>query len=423
MMNVEMLRRIAQTQDEWAEASNVSETVRRRLFSGSSQRSRRPSAQKFFWIGGTCTALSLAAAAALIITQKPSNLSFAVGNDDRTGTLGKWVSASVHETLPLRFSDGTKIILEDTAQARVTEVDAKGAHVVLERGNLSASVVHQSGTHWELQAGPFTVYVRGTRFNLHWSPESAAFSLELTEGKVDVTGPGLSGFTSVATGQTLAVSGGPKGWYLGKPTEAPKNNSEKTENAAEKPDDGSLSNSAAGTDPGGANELPVGSAAAARSIASANPTWQELATAGSYADALTAAKRVGLQKIYSSGTASDLTRLAQVARFAGASDTARGALRSVRERFAGSAESAMATFDLGRLSFDSSGRYLEAAHWFREYLREFPHGNLAREALGRLVESLERGGDRQGAREVASDYLLRYPNGPHAGLSRRLLNQ
>lgn len=83
----------------------------------------------------------------------------------------------------------------------------------------------------------------------------------------------------------------------------------------------------------------------------------------------------------------------------------------------------MAMFDLGRLAFDTSGRYLEAAHWFSEYLREFPHGTLEREARGRLVESLERGGDHQGARKAASEYLLDFPNGPHSGLSRRLLNQ
>jgi hypothetical protein len=416
-MNAELLRRIAGAQDEWAEATNVSETVRMRLFAGPSRQSVRPSVQKIFWIGGTCTALGLAAAAALYISQKPSNLTFAVGNDDRHGTLGNWVSASEHEVLPLRFSDGTNILLQDTAQARVTELQTKGAHVVLERGKMSASVVHQQGTHWEMQAGPFTVFVRGTRFNIHWSPESAAFSLELTEGKVDVTGPGLSGYKSVDAGQTLEVSGGPEGWHLGRPAVAPSNDSEKT-------DGGSPSNSASGPDILGINDLaPIGSAVSPRIVASANPTWQELATAGNYGDSLTLAKKVGLSKIYASGTVSDLTRLAQVARFAGASDTARGALRAIRERFAGSSESAMATFDLGRLSFDSSGRYLEAAHWFREYLREFPHGNLAREALGRLVESLERGGDHLGAREAASDYLLKYPNGPHAGLSRRLLNR
>ncbi len=415
-MNADMLRKIAGAEDNWVEASNVSELVRMRLFAAQ-RKSVHPTQGKVIWLSSACTALGLAAAVALYISHKPSTLTFEIGNDDRRGTLGNWVSAAEHETLPLRFSDGTKILLEDKAQARVTELQVKGAHVVLERGQLNASVVHQEGTRWELQAGPFTVFVRGTRFNLHWSPESAAFSLELKEGKVDVTGPGLAGFKSVETGQTLEVSGGVEGWHVGKPKVVPAAD-------GEKPDSTSPASSAVGSDILGANDAgPTGNVAPARAVASASPSWQELATAGNYTDALTLAKKAGLSKIYASGTVSDLTRLAQVARFAGASDTARGALRAIRERFAGKPESAMATFDLGRLSFDSSGRYLEAAHWFREYLREFPHGNLAREALGRLVESLERGGDHLGAREAASDYLLRYPNGPHAGLSRRLLNR
>jgi len=414
-MNTEMLRNIAGTQDAWAEASNVSETVRMRLFARQPRHSLRPSTPKVLWISGTCTALGLAAAAALYVSQKPSNLTFDIGSGNRHGTIGNWVSASAHESLPLRFSDGTRIVLEDTAQARVTELQAKGAHVVLERGQLAASVVHQKDTHWELQAGPFTVFVRGTRFNLHWSPESATFSLELKEGKVDVTGPGLSGYQSVDAGQTLEVSGGPRGWHVGNPAAASANESGDATSPANTPEE---------TGAVDINALaPVGSVALPRSGVSADPSWQELATAGNYGDALTLAKKTGLAKIYTSGTVADLARLAQVARFAGASDTARGALRAIRERFAGSPQAAMATFDLGRLSFDSSGRYLEAAHWFREYLREFPYGNLAREALGRLVESLERGGDHMGAREAASDYLLKYPSGPHAGLARRLLDR
>ncbi len=375
-INLEMLRKIAGAQDAWAEASNVSETARMRLFAGPSRQSEQPAARKVFWIGGTCTALGLAAAVALTISHKPSSLTFDIGYEEVHGRIGNWVSAAEHEALPLRFSDGTKIVLEDTAQARVTELQAKGAHIVLERGRLSASVVHQKGAHWELQAGPFTVFVRGTRFNINWLPESADFSLELKEGKVEVTGPGLTGLQFVDVGQILEVSGGPGGWHIGKPTAEPANDGEKSNN-------GNPSNAGASTDVLGINEgAPIGSSASARSSVSANSTWQELAAAGSYGDALALAKKAGLPKIYAAGTVSDLTRLAQVARFAGASDTARGALRAIRERFAGSPESAMATFDLGRLSFDSSGHYLEAAHWFREYLREFPHGNLAREALG-----------------------------------------
>jgi TolA-binding protein len=416
-MNVEKFRSIARAEDAWAEASAVSETARQRLFSRPARALARPAVKKVIWMGGTCTALGLAAAFAITIVQKSSHLSFAVGSEERHGTLGKWVSAAEHEQLPLTFSDGTKLVLADSAEARVTALQVKGAHVVLERGKLTAAVVHQKDTHWELQAGPFTVFVRGTRFALNWSPEFSTFALELNEGKVDVTGPGIPGNRSVVAGESLQVSGGPGGWRIGKPSSLPDNDNVAGEPVAATSDSAIVD----------ARELPAAgvpvAALPSKSLVTANPSWQELATAGSNTEALALARKAGLPKIYASGTATDLTRLAQVARFAGDAETARGALRAIRERFAGGAESAMATFDLGRLAFDSSGKYLEAAHWFRDYLQEFPHGNLAREARGRLVESLERGGDHLGAREAASDYLLRYPNGPHSGLSRRLLNR
>ncbi len=416
--SMEKMRSIAAAQDAWAEASNVSELVRRRLFSRPRASLLRPSVKKAIWIGGTCTALGLAASFAILAMPKNSNLSFAAGSDERRGTLGKWASASEHEALPLTFSDGTQILLQESAQARVTELQARGAHVVLERGKLAASVVHQKDTRWEMQAGPFTVFVRGTRFNIRWSPESSAFALDLAEGNVDVTGPGLPGHRSLSAGQSLRVFGGAQGWHIVSATGEVAGNTDQAVPSAAVNDATSMNS----------RELPaVGATSPAPSGAQSTTTstlnWQELAAAGNYADALVLARKRGLPKIYGSGSVADLTKLAQVARFAGDAETARGALRGIRERFAGSAESAMATFDLGRLAFDTSGRYLEAAHWFRGYLREFPHGNLAREALGRLVESLERGGDHLGAREAASEYLLRFPNGPHSGLSRRLLNQ
>ncbi len=416
-LKFDKLRSLAKVEDAWTESTHVSETVRRRLFSRPPPVPSRSTARKVVWIGGTCAALGLAAAFAITVLPKKSSLSFAIGGYERRGSIGNWINASDHEILPLSFSDGTQLILQQAAQARVTELQVNGAHVTLERGRLTASVVHQPGTRWELQAGPFTVYVRGTRFNLRWSPESSAFALDLAEGNVDVTGPGISGHRSVKTGQSLRVNGGAQGWHV---EDASANSSSDLEKVA--------APAAADNSPvSDIRDLPVeratASAPSSKDTLADSTNWQDLAAAGNYKDALSLARKFGLSKIYVTGSAIDLTKLAHVARFAGDAETARDSLRSIRERFAGSPESAMAMFDLGRLAFDTSGRYLEAAHWFSEYLREFPHGTLEREARGRLVESLERGGDHQGARKAASEYLLDFPNGPHSGLSRRLLNQ
>jgi transmembrane sensor len=406
------IRAMAQLQDAWTESNQVAATVRQRLFATAPTHRQGRSKNKVVWIATGCTAIGLAAGLALLWMPTKSTLTFSVAEGQ--GALGKWVSASAEQVLPLDFSDGTRIVLQPLAQARVVALQARGAHVVLERGSLGAAVQHRPNTRWELQAGPFAIMVRGTRFNLGWSPETSTFALELTEGLVEVSGPGLNEPRAVKSGQSLRVSSDAGRWRVdsssvGTSIEA----AEPTRVAGEV---------AASNDQ---TMAPVSSASSAASIGvvAPSPNWQQLAAAGNYADALGMARKQGLQLILSNGSVADLTKLAQVARFAGDPESARSALRAVRERFAGSAEAAMATFDLGRLAFDTSGRYLEAAHWFKDYLREFPHGILAREAMGRLIEALERGGDHSAARGAANEYLLRFPSGPHVGLAHRVLNR
>jgi outer membrane protein assembly factor BamD (BamD/ComL family) len=71
------------------------------------------------------------------------------------------------------------------------------------------------------------------------------------------------------------------------------------------------------------------------------------------------------------------------------------------------------------MAFDG-GSFGEALVWFKIYMDERPGGALSREAEGRIVEALQRSGNRLGAREAAKRYLARYPDGPHAELARSL---
>jgi TolA-binding protein len=107
--------------------------------------------------------------------------------------------------------------------------------------------------------------------------------------------------------------------------------------------------------------------------------------------------------------------LSDVARLAKRPARGRQALMTLRQRFPGGPEAATAAFLLGRMGGDG-----EAAGWFRTYLREAPGGALRREASGRLLEALSRGGDAAAAAEAARAYLKQYPRGPHAPLAERL---
>ena len=71
----------------------------------------------------------------------------------------------------------------------------------------------------------------------------------------------------------------------------------------------------------------------------------------------------------------------------------------------------------------AAGRHRDAASGFEQYLTEFSDGALAREAMGRLMESSLAAGNQAGARAAARDYLERFPEGPHAPLARSLVPQ
>jgi len=153
------------------------------------------------------------------------------------------------------------------------------------------------------------------------------------------------------------------------------------------------------------------------------PGWRQLALRGSYREALVEAEAAGFPGLCATLPAGDLLMLADAARFAGRVDRARQALLALRERFPTGPERAMATFTLGRVAADEQRDHLAAAHWFEATLEERSGGDLARESLGRLVESLERGGDHPAARRRAQSYLARFPDGPHAKLAYDVLQR
>jgi TolA-binding protein len=407
---------LAELQDELIQESGVSEQVRTRVLA------QLPIAPRSAQRGRTATlaamgmAAMVAAGVALFFSVRPSEPTFWIGDEARAGQVGAWMSPSSGASLPVSFSDGSRVVLGTNAQARVTTLAPDRADIVLERGHIKVNVKHQQARRWELRAGPFAVLVRGTRFEVQWQPERSDFALQLAHGKLEVRGPGISGVRRLSNGESLRVRQVSGKWLA---LDAAATAEAVLPPAAAEPV-GDVSSSPRSVRGAPAVGRAVTSAKHEPALAPDVPTWQELAQSGDYVGAVAGAREIGIARILVNAPAADLLSLAQAARFAGDTGLARRALRGVRERFAGSAAAAVATYDLGRLAFDTSGRYLEAAHWFSRYLRDHPGGGLAREASGRLVEALDRSGDRRGAKEAARDYLTRYPNGPHAPLARRL---
>jgi TolA-binding protein len=150
-------------------------------------------------------------------------------------------------------------------------------------------------------------------------------------------------------------------------------------------------------------------------------SWQALARAGKYKLALTAANNVGFDNEVAKVSAEDLSLLADTARFGGNVDESIRAYLNLRRRFPHTGLAANAAFAIGRMEFDQHGAFAEAERWFANYLAEQPRGPLAREALGRRMEALDRSGNLDVARAVAASYQKHYPRGPHIHLAERLL--
>ena len=386
--------------------------------------------------GGLALAIGMVALGATNIGRKaPAPLTFEVGPRESSraaeppvaGVVGQWVTAPPEEAMPIRFSDGSLIQLRGAGRGRVVEVARYGARVVLERGTAHANIAHGQTTRWKVDAGPFEVNVVGTVFEVAWEPHAELFTVRLEQGTVTVSGCSLPQERVVIAGETFrAVCHNgrvelPEGAGLAKPFSMSDEGTEPLTNAPPAPV-APLATAAveraAARSSGQSGEAPP-----PRLDAPPSAHLRELISAGHYAEALETARAQGLANACAAAPAPDLLSLADAARFSDRSDDADFILMRLRDRFPSDDLASVAAFDLGRIAFDSRHSYLDAARWFDTYLKERPSGALAREASGRVLEAVERGGDQARARLLAGRYLLTFPNGPHANLARSILQR
>jgi TolA-binding protein len=348
--------------------------------------------------------------AAFTLRERP--LAFRLGDGDGSDGTSQWIAAPEGAAVPIHFSDGTQLTLLENARARVVDLDSHGATVVVERGELRASVVPRKDARWRVFVGPFAVRVTGTEFDVGWQPESERFSLSLRAGSVLVTGPGLDGERAVHAGETLRLS--PR---CASP--APKT---EPELAAKEPEPADTPAATPLEGSAGAPSAPKSSRARELHTRPSQRDFRELASHQQYQEALAAAETAGFERLCRTAELDDLLLLADTARLAGTADEARRAYRSVRERFPGR-DAGKAAFFLGRSAFDRDADYAQAARYFALSIQEQPEGPLAREAAGRLLETQVLLADSTGARNAARQYLDRYPDGPHAKVAKRVLAQ
>jgi hypothetical protein len=258
-------------------------------------------------------------------------------------------------------------------------------------------VVHRPRARWTVAAGPYTIEVTGTAFDVGWSTAGEVLDLSLHDGSVVVRGPSLPDGLRVAAGQRLVARAGTGEAQLSSLL-VPQPHADAPVAAA--PSDRTAE------EPSQVHPTPH-----------PLPTWSEMLADGNFRGVLDAAETRGTDVTLSRGSLADVVALADAARYLHDRPLAKRGLLAERSRFAGSAEARGAAFVLGRMADDGGARD-EAIRWYDTYLAESPGGSFIAEALGRKLVALVESGDTAGARAIAKEYLRRFPRGAHASYAR-----
>jgi TolA-binding protein len=312
----------------------------------------------------------------------------------------------------IRFSDGTALLVEPAARARVSKVNAHGADIRLEGGKLRLSVAKRPGARWNVLAGAYRVHVTGTSLAVALADGGERIDVQLFSGAVRVSGPLIEQGIDVKPSQRLRIDGERQLFRI-ETIEDPSASAPPTQPAA-------VPAAAPPPEPPPPDPAPVEPARRARAKPARPPapSWAARVAAGDFAAVLSAAEARGLDDVYQRAPLADLEALADAARYARRTSVARDALLAQRRRFAGSTPAKQAAFLLGRLQEDESTT--AALEWYGRYLEEEPDGPHAPQALGRKMLLLHRQRSAE-AETTARQYLERFPNGSHAANAKRIL--
>ena len=388
---------------------------------------RRPRARR---IGAALLLVGGGAIAALVMLAQRTPAPPRVGPGGRWDEAGNTLVADARSDLPLQFSNGSRLLFRAGSTGRMQRLSEDGAQVFLEHGQVQAHVVHTPSTLWMLQAGPYRIRVTGTRFAVSWV--AARLEVSLFEGSVVIDGAELGAGVPLRAGQRLTVDRGVvRTELLGPPglgeaaaeppaPEAREAHHDEARDETAAPVTTAAASSSVPAEPAVVGAEARGEVTPARNRASDDNEWLVLAKQSAYAEAFTAAMRVGWKGLCHRLDAHRLLTLGDVARYAGSRARAQQAFEALVTRFPRDPLAADAVFSLGRLAFESD-QSDSAARWFRRYVDDWPQGPLADQAVGRLVECAIHMHDSDAARGAARAYLARAPSGPHARLARQIL--
>ena len=381
------------------------------------------------------------------------------------GTIGP--EGFVRPTSPgtsIVFSEGSEIVLGESARTRVDGLTPNGGQIIVESGSVDARIVPRRRAHWTVEAGPYTIRVTGTAFNVRWSWADERLDVKMHHGSVVVTGPLAPSGVTLTGGMRLTAN--PRaGLAIGGGAQADAGSAGLGAGVADDASAGGVAGAhvesgvGEGAAPSNANpnmgpttadegvfertrvaspRQKMGSssahrgAVAERKLALGGSTpdgdarhadgWDRMLARGDAEAVLADADARGVDRLLVTVPERDLSALADAARYGHRPMLARRALLTMRDRFPGALGAREAAFFLGGLAEDApgAGARTMALDWYDHYLKESPNGRYVAQALGRkmvLVENLRGLG---AARSLAEQYLDRFPGGPYAAAARKL---
>jgi hypothetical protein len=386
------------------------------------------------WTFGFGLVAAGAAAAFFMYQRVDSTLTFAVVNGSVSD--GGYVRAKVTGGTELQFSDGSNLALDPGTSTRVTDIDAHGSRVLLESGRAHVRVTHKPAAKWVIDAGPYSVHVVGTEFDVRWSGTEEVLDVQMQHGTVIVRGPLARGGLTMEAGQHLVANAKDGEIFLDATpgSEAANLPRARAESPEPKFAEDSADDPTAPVAPPSSPAVPahvlrgrpnLGAGRAAPQAPAVDASWSKLIAQGDFGAVLKDAEQRGLTHTFETASAPDLTALADAARYVRRSDVAKRALLAERDRFARTAGAREAAFFLGGLAEDESGAAATktALDWYERYLSESPRGAYAAQALGRQMILVHKVRGTAEARPLATDYLARFPAGPYADAAKKLLQE
>ncbi|HVR63051.1 MAG TPA: FecR family protein, partial [Polyangia bacterium] len=332
-----------------------------------------------------------------------------------------YISGVAATSAALTFSEGTKVDLAAGSRAWVVSTDARGARVRLEDGRAHFDVVHRPGARWTVEAGPFTVQVTGTTFDVRWSGREDLFEVRLLAGGVTVRGPLIGEGVRLRKGESfLARVNQGLVQIAGAPATA-------ADSPRPPPPPTPAKTPAVDAPPPAAPPAPPPAPARRRSTTKVawrqggqtplnlGAAWRQRVASGDFRSVLDEAEEQGIDRCLRGLPADRLSTLADAARYAGHATLAEKTLLAERARFPASPAAKGAAFLLGRLAEETAGSPEVALRWYETYLAEAPAGSFAGEALGRRMLLIHRRDGAGAAEPLAREYLRRFPGGAYAG--------